>query len=298
MQYKDYYKILGVDRKADKATIKKAFRSLAKKHHPDTTQGKQSDEKFKEINEAYEALSDPEKRRKYDQFGSGQHFKNGHEFDPSSFGFQRNTGGSQSDFSDFFNMFFSDGFEGGDIFRGARTRHARKARDYEGEIEITLREAMEGTEKSMMAGERTITIKIPPGIKDKGKIKYRGKGEELSGSQSGDLYLTARIRPEKGWELDGSHIIRTVQVHPWEAYFGEQITVEHFGENIKFRLPRDMDGMGSVRIPGKGYWKADKTRGDLFIKVQMVNPRKMTTEQEELYRKLKDISGFEGKRGR
>jgi len=290
MKYKDYYEILGVDKKAKDDEIKKAYRKLAKKYHPDTNpDNKAAEEKFKEISEAYEVLSDKEKREKYDKFGSNYQYGNNSNFDPSQFGFNYNRQGrgSASGFSDFFDMFFSDGFDINGIFgnRGASRRQPR-GRDYESTIDISLADGINGAEKKYSINGKTVTLRIPKGIKDGGRIKLKGQGENIQGGQSGNLFLKVSLKPERGYTLSGSNIERTVDIYPWEAYYGVDKNIRMFDSNIKLSIPKGIKGGGRIRIPGKGYYSSPGKRGDLYIRVNIVNPDKLDKECEKIYKSL------------
>lgn len=295
MEYKDYYKILGVDKKADETTIKKAYRKLAKKYHPDTNpNNKASEEKFKEANEAYEVLSNKEKRSKYDQFGSNYQYTNGANFDPSQFGFNFNnarSGGSASGFSDFFDMFFSDGFNTGNLFGGrSGSRQSRRApakgADYKSEITINLKAGMDGESKTVTFNGKKVNIKIPQGIKDGQQIKLKGQGGKVQGGAPGDLYLKINLKPERGYSLNGSDIEKKINIFPWEAYFGIKKNVNILNSDIKLKIPKGIKGGGRIKLPGKGYYDQKGKRGNLYIVINIINPDKMDSESEKLYEKL------------
>jgi len=315
MKYKDYYEILGVDKKASQDEIKKAYRKLAKKYHPDANPGSKAfEEKFKEVNEAYEVLGDEEKRKKYDQLGQGFNFQNGYEFDPSQFGFGKNvryeyrTSGD-NDFSDFFNMFFGGGgFDFDDLFSRAQTRtgagwngrfsqqYAMEGQDSEAEIEITPEEGFHGVEKMVTisgnGGQRTISFKIPAGIRPGGKIKLSGQGSPgINGGRNGDLYLKVNFKPGR-FELDGNNLIAAVDLTPWEAALGAEIPFETIDGKIIVKVPAGVQTDSRIRVGGKGYKSGSGGRGDLFIKVRIVNPAVLTREERELYEKLSKVSKF------
>lgn len=290
MKYKDYYEILGVDKKAGNDEIKKAYRKLAKKHHPDNNpNNKAAEEKFKEISEAYEVLSDKEKRSKYDRFGSNSQYGNNANFDPSQYGFNYKgaRGSTGSGFSDFFDMFFSDGFDVNNVFGGGRrTRRQVKGRNYESELQVSLADGIKGSEKSLLLNGKTVNIRIPKGIRDGGKIKLRGQGEKISGGQPGDLYLKVKLKPERGYTLKGADIERSVDVLPWEAYCGTQKNIRMFHDSIKLKIPKGIKGGGRIKMKGKGYYSDKNTRGDLYLKINIVNPDKPPKEVEKLYKSL------------
>ena len=292
MKYKDYYEILGVDKKADESTIKKAYRKLAKKYHPDKNpDNKASEEKFKEVSEAYEVLSDKEKRIKYDQFGSNYQYGNNSNFDPSQYGFNfngnRSGGASASGFSDFFDMFFSDGFNLGGMFGGGRGRRAPvKGRNYESELTIGLEDGIKGNSKAVMLNGKKVNIKIPLGIKDGGKIKLKGQGEKVQGGQPGDLYLKIKLKPERGYTLKDADIEKKVDVLPWEAYFGTEKNVKILSSGIKLKIPKGIKGGGRIKLSGKGYFDKSGRRGNLYIIINIVNPEKLDLETEKMYKAM------------
>lgn len=315
MKYKDYYEILGVSKSATGDEIKKAYRKLAKKHHPDTNPGdKSSEETFKDINEAYEVLGDPEKRKTYDQFGSAQQFTNGSDFDPSQFGFGRDgsrtytytSGDGAGGFSDFFQAFFggSMGGRGQDDFdienlfgqrTGRRTASpGRKGQNLETEIAITLKEAVQGTSKPiafLRDGKRVqLNVKIPPGIQPGEKIRVSAQGGEgISGGRRGDLFLKVDLTLDRGVELDGLNITKKIDVYPWEAYFGHRMELDHLGEKLSIKIPAGIQADRSIRLRGKGYVDRKGTRGDLMVKIRIVNPDSLKEEARELYEKLHQL---------
>ncbi|MBN2851902.1 MAG: DnaJ domain-containing protein [Clostridia bacterium] len=290
MEYKDYYKVLGVDKKATADEIKKAYRKLAKQYHPDANKSKNAEDKFKEINEAYEVLSDKEKREKFDMFGSNANFQNGSNFDPSQYGYRHTSNSNSKGYSDFFD-FFSEGFDLSSLFGGGRkSQRVQKGRDYHGEVTVSLGELFSGAKRTMTLGATSIEISIPKEIKDKSKIKFKGKGEKIQGGENGDLILTVFIQPEKGYEIRDANIIKTIEVSPWEAYFGEEITLDYFGSSIKVKIPKKFTGGNMVRIPNKGMFLKQGNRGDLNIRINIVNPPHLSKEEEKLYRQLQEIS--------
>jgi len=324
LKFKDYYETLGVSKDASQEDIKKAYRKLAKKYHPDVCPGdKKAEEKFKEINEAYEVLGDPEKRKAYDQLGQGYNFKDGFDFDPSQFGFGKNvryeySTGNLEDFSDFFNMFFSRvrsgknafsdfgdledfiGFEGFgtgsdfDIFTGRRSADARKdGKDAEASIEITPEEGFNGVEKKISIrtgkGEKTISFKIPAGVKSGEKIRLAGQGNPgLNGGKNGDLYLVVNFKKGK-FELDGINLNSTIDITPWDAALGAELPFDSIDGRILVKIPAGIQTDNKIRIAGKGYRDRSGKRGDLYLRARIVNPKVLTKEQREMYEKLKKL---------
>lgn len=303
MKYLDYYKVLGVEKDASQDAIKKSYRKLAKKYHPDANPGnKTAEEKFKEINEAYEVLGDPEKRKKYDQFGHSMNFQNGMDFDPSQFGHYEFRGG-QNGFSDFFNMFFGDGginlddlFSGSTGTRSFRSgfssgRRSLRGEDIEAEMEITPEEGLEGSEKTFTirtaSGTKTLSVRIPKGIPEGGKVKLAGQGHPGSGgAPSGDLYIIMRFK-EGRYRLEGNNLIQRLDITPWTAALGGEVKVHAPGEAIAVKIPAGIQTDQKIRIPGKGYGRSKESRGDLFIQVRIMNPKFLTDEQRKLYEMLK-----------
>ena len=314
MEYKDYYNILGVDKSSTQSEIKSAYRKLAKKYHPDMNDGDESSqEKFKDINEAYEVLGDEQKRKKYDTFGSGYNFTNGQDFDPSHFGFDDlgggrsytyTTDGSQGDFSDFFNAFFGGGgfqdqgakgggFNIGDLFgRGKRSSRREPQQDVESEITVSLDEAYHGTTKrvSFRVGSetKTLSVKIPKGILPGKKIKIRGNKIGVGG----DLYLKVNIKDSPNFRLDKLDLTTKVKLLPWEAALGIQTVVETLTGKIKVKIPQGIESGQRIRIPKKGYRDMKGNEGDLYIETVIVNPPHLTEKEKSLYEKLSDISTY------
>lgn len=300
MEYKDYYKILEVDKSAGKDEIKRSYRKLAKKYHPDVNQGDaESQEKFKDINEAYEVLSDDEKRKKYDMFGSQGDFYGGQNFNPSDFGYYTYAGSGEesSGFSDFFKTIFGDlgGFSGfgkdragaGNPFSGIGGNRGKRAprAEYQTEITISLKEAFQGTEKKLhlnINGEnKTVDVKIPQGIVPGKKIKVRGERYGLDG----DIFIKITIIDSVN-KLDGLDITKKLTLLPWEAYFGVKKTVETLHGRLKVTVPAHTYAGQRIRLPNKGFVDMKKNSGDLFLEIVLDNPKHLSEEQEQLYRQM------------
>ncbi|MDD5016714.1 MAG: J domain-containing protein [Eubacteriales bacterium] len=301
MQYKDYYSILGVDKSASQEDIKKAYRKLAKEFHPDKNKGdKKAEDKFKEIGEAYEVLGDAEKRSKYDNFGSETQFRNGYDFDPSQYGYNGNVQyeyREAADHSDFFNMFFGGGFDMEDLFGSTRSS-SRAHLVYDGEhieaeIEITPEEGAAGLEKRIalqtQRGTKIFTFKIPKGVRDGEKIRLKGQGHPGSGGgRSGDLRLIVRFVKSTRYAPEGNDLVTTADVYPWDAALGGKVPVETLDGRIAVSIPAGVQSGSKIRVAGKGYPVRSGKRGDLYIRVRIVNPARLTSEQKKLYEKLKD----------
>jgi len=303
MKYLDYYQVLGVEKDATQDVIKKSYRKLAKKYHPDANPGnKSAEERFKELNEAYEVLGDPEKRKKYDQFGHSMNFQNGMDFDPSQFGHYEFRGGN-NDFSDFFNMFFGEGglnmddiFGGGSGTQGFRTgfssnRRSMRGEDIEAEMQITPEEGLEGSEKTFSirtaAGTKTLSVRIPRGVPEGGRVKLAGHGHPgTGGGPSGDLYIIIRFK-EGRYRLEGKHLIQRLDIAPWVAALGGEVKVQSPDGAIMVKIPAGIQSDQKIRVQGKGYGKPNENRGDMLIQVRIMNPRHLTDEQKRLYEMLR-----------
>ncbi|KDR95141.1 curved DNA-binding protein [Peptoclostridium litorale DSM 5388] len=312
LKYKDYYKILGLEKNAKKEEIKKAYRKLAKKYHPDKNAGnKESEEKFKEINEAYEVLGDEKKKAKYDNMSSGYKFSEGYEFDPSKYGFgswkesQKTAGSKSRDFSDFFDMFFGDegAFASGyfnmdDIFSGMGRQ--RRGKDIEAELGIDISEAYSGVTKNVslrtLEGLKTISLKIPSGILSGKKIKLKGKGERGPSEKNGDLYVKIHIQEQKGMKLDGLDVIKDMRLSPWEAALGCKVKLYLFDKSINVTIPQGVQTDEKIRIKSMGYRDMNGNRGDWYMNIKIVNPSKLSNRERELYSMLMEESKFNPRR--
>lgn len=303
MEYKDYYKILGVEKTADQKEIKQAFRKLAKKYHPDLhPEDKEAEQRFKDVNEAYEVLGDEQKRKQYDQFGAQGNFYGGQNFNPSDFGFGGAAGGDASGFSDFFDLIFggsggSGGFSGfggnggktifSNFGRGGRAQQPQRAQ-YTTEMTISLDEAFKGIERDLhvnVGGQNVkLPVKVPAGILPGKIIKMKGDRHGLSGD------VLIKILIQKGdKELDGTNIIQKVKVLPWEAWFGDKVTVPTLQGKIKVSVPANTESGKRIRVRGKGYKDMKGNQGDLYLEFVIDNPKTLTKEQEKIYQTLKDM---------
>ncbi|WP_100065740.1 DnaJ C-terminal domain-containing protein [Miniphocaeibacter massiliensis] len=308
MEYKDYYKTLGVEKTASADEIKKSYRKLAKKYHPDLNSGdEKAAEKLKEINEAYEVLGDKDKRQKYDQFGSNYDFAGGQNFDPSQYGYDFSgfggngssytytSSGDGGGFSDFFNMFFGGGGFGGsssssrsqrDIFSGFGGRSKPQRQKYDTEISISLKEAYEGAKKVLnlnVNGEsKTLDVKIPKGILPGKKIKTKGEKIGLDG----DIYIKINVIDQKN-RLDGLNIIKEVDVYPWTAALGDKTVVDTLEGKIKVNIPKGIQTGKKIRLSNKGFRDMKGNKGDLYLEIKIKNPEKLSKKQLELYEELK-----------
>ena len=288
MQYKDYYKILGVSRDAKTDDIKKAYRQLAKKYHPDINKEAGAEEKYKEINEAYEVLKDPEKRSKYDTLG--MNWQQGQDFTPPP-GWQSSGRRVEfnGDFSDFFQTLFGGGggFGGfGDIFgQASGHRQHPMARDSEADLTLKLEDAVKGGTFSLRLGTRTLSVNIPKGITDGTKLTLRGKSES-----GGDLHLNIHIETDPVYEINGYDLTREIKVPVYDAVLGKDLTVETLTGQVTVKMPPGIQDGQKLRLRGKGMPKRDGSNGDLFVKVKIEIPRHLNSRQKELWQELSRLA--------
>lgn len=304
MEYKDYYKILGVPKTASQDEIKKAYRKLAVKYHPDKNKDdKAAEERFKEVAEAYEVLKDPEKRKKYDTLGAnwkqyqqGGFGNNSGGFDWSQFGGR--PGGARVEFegdlndffggggfSDFFQSFFGGGFGQ----QSQRQQAAFKGHDYESAMAITLQEAYSGTERIIQVNEEKLRIKIKPGIKDGQVLRIPQKGGKGSGGgPAGDLFIKVNILSHPDYDRRENDLYKEIQVDLYTAILGGKIKVDTFKGAIQAPIAEGTQNGKKLRLKGLGMPDYDNpaVKGDLYVTVQVKLPRRLTAEEKELFRKL------------
>lgn len=307
MEFKDYYKVLGVQKTATQDEIKKAYRKLAQKYHPDMNQNnKESEEKFKEISEAYEVLKDKERRSKYDNLGSryNQHRQSGgvnSDFDWSdwfsgsqgkqSYGNVGDMFGGQSNggVSDFFERIFGGGNRG---FGQRSTRpKPQKGADYKTSVNLTLEEAYNGTSKNLKINDERISINFKAGIVDGHELKLSGKGVSgKNGGPSGDLYIKVIITTPEGYERKGDNLIIEKYVPLTSMVLGGQETIDVFGNKIAFKLKEATPSGKKLKFSGLGF-KHYKTssKGDLYVKLYPILPTKLTSKQRKLFENLKAL---------
>jgi len=305
MDFKDYYKILGVDKTASTDEIKKAYRKLAMKYHPDRNpDNKAYEDKFKELTEANEVLSDPEKRKKYDTLGSNwkQYANAGSGFGGAGQGGYHFSGdmndlfGNVGGFSDFFESFFGGGgfrsAGGRSPFGGARTR-AQRGSDYESTLNITLEEAHRGGERQLKVDGKKIKVKITPGIQEGKRLRLKGMGAQgKSGGERGDLYLKIHITDHPWFERKGDDLYFNLNVDLYSAVLGGKEKIETIdGKRLMVSIDKGTDSGTSLRLRGMGMAKADNpnSRGDLFVKVVINVPKKLSKKEIELFEELREL---------
>lgn len=294
MEYKDYYKILGVTRSASQDEIKKAYRGLARKYHPDVSKEPNAEDKFKEVGEAYEVLRDSEKRAQYDQFG--QNYRHGQSFTPPP-GYGSDAGGfGGGNFSSFFeNMFANAGGMGGGSARGRNEGFYAKGEDVQTKITISLEEAFHGTHKTIRrpigaSQEGTVNAKIPAGITAGQKIRLSGQGKAGMGDKAGDLYVEIQIASHKLFRLEDNDLYLDLPLTPWEAALGTKVTVPTLAGKISLTIPAGAYSGQKMRLKGRGL--PGKAAGDQFVILQIMTPNAATDDQKVFYRKMADTFTF------
>jgi curved DNA-binding protein len=315
VKFRDYYEILAVPRDASQEDVRKAFRKLARKHHPDVAENKATaEEKFKEINEAYEVLCDPEKRKKYDSLGAN--WKHAGEFTPPPGGTWGGFGGQDADdsyhfegtgFSDFFeNIFGRGGDHGGFTRRGKPAGAARtpqRGRDIESEILVTLDEVMKGSERELVVqparggqpGQRkTVTIRIPRGVGEGQMIRCAGLGGPgLAGGPPGDLFLRVRIERHPDFRVDGHDLYFDLRLTPWEAVLGATVPVDTPHGSVKIKVPAGTEAGNEFRLSGKGLPIGKHGGfGNLFAVIRVVTPTTASDEEARHWQALAASSTF------
>jgi curved DNA-binding protein len=316
VQFRDYYETLGVSKTASEDEIRSAFRKLARKYHPDVAKDKKTaEEKFKQINEAYEVLSDPEKRQKYDQLGEHWNQPGGFQ-PPPQWGAGQPGGGYRwgsgenggvefefggTGFSDFFEAFFGGG-RGRSAFGGFGQREvsAERGSDVEADIMVTLEEALHGSTRQVSlrrAGSKkteTYQVKIPRGVREGQRIRLAGQGEAGErGGKSGDLFLRVRLARHPDFSVEGSDLVHEVKIAPWQAVLGDQLMVPTLEGNARLKLPSGTQGGQRFRLRERGLPGVSGQRGDLYVVVQISLPKKLTEREREIWEQLARLHGSE-----
>jgi curved DNA-binding protein len=330
MEYRDYYKILGVARNANADEVKKSYRRLARKFHPDVSKEKDAEARFKEVQEAYEVLKDPEKRAAYDQLGSN--WKTGDQFRPPpdwARGFEfrggpragtgaagRQSAGAESRYSgedvfedDGYSDFFSSLFGGGGPFAqagaGAGSARKRAGRDHHAGIDIDLEEAFAGTTRTLelkrpqLKSDGTLEVElhkvrvtIPSGVTEGQPIRLAGQGEAgPGGGKAGDLYLEVHIRPNKLFQLDGRDVTLTLPVAPWEAALGGPVKVPTLAGPVEMNIPAGAQSGQKLRLRGRGLPGAQP--GDQYVQLKVVLPQANSPEAKSLYEEMREKLAFD-----
>ncbi|HIK09647.1 MAG TPA: J domain-containing protein [Oscillatoriaceae cyanobacterium M33_DOE_052] len=320
--FKDYYAILGINKGANAEEIKKAYRRLARKYHPDMNPGNaQAEAKFKEISEAYEVLSDPDKRRKYDQYGqywkqagAAGNWSSGASspgFDFGGFDFSQfssfdefinellgRSGGAGADRSGRWNYSYNTSrapgsFGGFEDFGASPGRSGATSGDSEGSISLTLGEAFTGTTKRLLLGSESIDVRIPPGAKPNSRIRVRGKGQPNPYNRTrGDLYLKVEIQPHSFFQFEGDNLVCEVPITPDEAVLGATIEVPTPDGAVKMNVPAGIRSGQSLRLRGKGWPQPKGGRSDQLVRIAIAPPKDLTPQEREYYEKIRSARHF------
>ncbi len=315
VQFRDYYETLGVPKTASDEEIRSAFRKLARKYHPDVAKDKKAaEEKFKEINEAYEVLSDPEKRRKYDQLGADWNQPGGFRPPPEwqwegqpggkFYRWGGDGGGVQFEFggtgfSDFFEAFFGGG-RGRSAFGGfgGRAATAERGADVEADIMVTLEEALNGSTRTVSLrrpGSNKVEqyqVKIPRGVHEGQRIRLAGQGEAgTRGGKSGDLFLRVRLAKHPDFSVDGSDLIHEARIKPWQAVLGCELLVPTLEGKVRLKIPPGTQGGQRFRLRERGLPGVSGKRGDLYVLVQIDVPKRITERERQIWGELARLHG-------
>jgi curved DNA-binding protein len=296
MEFIDYYKVLGLDENATPEDIKKAYRKLARKLHPDLNPNdKGAHKKFQQVNEANEVLSDPEKRKKYDQYGKdwqhAEQFEQARQSQQRTHGFGREAFSGdfqEGDFSEFFNSMF------GDMGGGYRQRQTKfRGEDYHAELQLNLTDVYRTHQQVLTVNGKNIRITIPAGVENGQKIKIRGHGGPgINGGPNGDLYITFHIINNTKFKRDGNDLYTTVDLDLYTALLGGEIMIDTLDGKVKLRVKPETQNGSKIRLKGKGLpvYKKEGEFGDLIVTFQVKIPTNLTEKQKELFEQLSKLS--------
>lgn len=318
MEYKDYYKILGVERTAAQKEIQAAYRKLARTMHPDVNKAPDAEAKFKAVNEAYEVLKDPEKRKKYDTLGPNWRDGDNYQPPPGWENIRMDFGNAEG--FDFGGGQFSDFFES--LFGSARSRTSRghrgagrqewamKGQDQEAELSLTLEEAYHGGKKTLRMeryemnadgsyspASKEYTVNIPAGVTEESRIRLAGQGSPgYGGGPAGDLYLVVRLLPHSSFTVSGSDLTTEVAIAPWEAALGAKVEVPTMTGTVRMTVPPGVQSGQKLRLKGKGMPIKPHGQGDLYVVLKIAVPNKLTPREKELFEELARVSAFNPRR--
>lgn len=303
MAFVDYYKVLGLDKNASQDDIKKAYRKLARKYHPDLNPNdKEAERKFKEINEANEVLSNPENRTKYDKYG--EHWQHGEEYEKARQQYSQSGGGNGNfggfggfsaedfadgeDYSEFFKNMFGGGFGSR---RSSRSSGKFKGQDIQAELNLSLREASVAHPQTFEINGKKVRITIPAGVYDGQQIKLKSHGNPgYNGGPDGDLYITFNVLPDPQFERIGNDLKTKVNIDLYTAVLGGEVTVNTLSGNVKLKVKPETQNGTTVRLKGKGFpvYKQEGQFGDLFVTYEVKIPTNLTQKQKDLFEQLKN----------
>ena len=297
MKYKDYYKILGVERGASDDEIKKSYRKLARKYHPDVSKEPNAKERFQEVSEAYETLKDKEKRAAYDNLGR---FNPGQDFRPSQDWYQRFGGGGETE--DLGGIDLSDLFESLGL-RGRQKSGFRRGNipipgeDYMVTVHLTLEEAYRGAERELQIGDSRVRARIPKGATDGQQLRLRGKGGAgANGGPPGNLFLHIALEPHPLYRVSGHDLDLEVPLAPWEAALGAQVEIPTLEGRVTMKVPAGSQAGQKLRLAGKGLPRPGGGAGDLYAVLDIVVPGTLTEREKKIYEELRDTSRFDPRR--
>lgn len=310
--FRDYYETLGVARDASDEEIRRAYRRLAREHHPDVNRDPAAEDRFKAVSEAYDVLRDPDKRRRYDRFG--ENWRAGQDVSGAEgFGAGFGDGGPDvrvdfgdlggADASDFFEQLFGRGAARGRGGRGTRGAgfdgFSARGGDLEALLELSLEEAAAGGSRSITLGDgRDYEVSIPRGVRDGQRIRLAGEGAQgAGGGPPGDLFLRVRVRPHPRFRLDGGDLYLDLPVAPWEAALGATVRVPTLHGHVSLRIPPGSSSGRRLRLRGEGMPAARGPDGDLYAVMQIHVPRRLSDDERELFERLAATSGFDPRAG-
>jgi len=311
MEYRDYYEIMGIKREATQDEIKRSYRKLARKYHPDVSKQSDAEERFKEVGEAYEVLKDPEKRAAYDQLGSN--WQQGQDFQPPpgwQDGFEFSGGGNteadSAHFSDFFEDLFGRAGGAGDAgFRQSQQHgYQMQGEDHHAKVGVTIEDAYHGAERAitlkmpevdatghLVTRDRSLNVKIPKGVTQGQRIRLRGQGGPGMGdAPAGDLYLEIDLISHSIYSVDGHDIYVDLPVAPWETALGEKVSIPTLGGKVEMKIPAGSQSGSKLRLKGRGL--PGKNNGDQYVILKIETPEAKTEKQEELYRRMQKEMNF------
>jgi len=302
MAYIDYYKVLGLDKSASEADIKKAYRKLARKYHPDVNPGDtEAEEKFKQVNEANEVLSNPENRKKYDKYGKDWQHADAYEHaekqraqysggrSSANAGSAQYTGGgfNEEDYSDFFESMFGGGGAGG--FRGGSRQSQYRGQDFNATLELDLREVFEKHKRTLSINGKNIRLSIPAGVENGQTIKIKGYGGPgVNGGPNGDLFLQFIINNSTSFRRDGANLYKTVPLDLYTSILGGELLIDTFDSSVKLKVAPETPNGKQVKLKGKGFpvYKKEGQFGDLYITYEINMPQNLSAKEKELFEEL------------
>jgi len=297
MEFKDYYKIMEVQENATADEIKKSYRKLARKYHPDVSKEAGAEDKFKEVGEAYEVLKDPQKRGEYDGLRKAG-YTGGQQFRPppgweSNFGVHGDTDMGSGDFSDFFETLFGRRQPG----TGQRGQRVQRGRDLRYHVDVSLEDAYAGATRTLQlthpdGGARTLNVKIPEGVQDGQQIRLRGQGAPgTGGGPAGDLFLEISLIPHRNFKVDGKDVTLELPVAPWELSAGKAVNIPTLGGTVSMKLPATTKAGQRMRLTGKGL--PGKEPGDQYVVIKLVMPQTLSVRARELLDELASETNFD-----